>query len=38
MKRILLLTVSDLAPCVASARDLDGRYADPPLRESFDLL
>jgi hypothetical protein len=41
MKRILLLTVVILAACllgVASARDLDGRYADSPLREWFDHL
>jgi hypothetical protein len=41
MKRILLLTVVVLAACllgVASARDLDGRYADSPLREWFDHL
>ena len=41
MKRILLLTVGILAAClfgVASARDLDGRYADSPLREWFDHL
>jgi hypothetical protein len=38
MKRILLLTVSVLAACLfgaASGRDLDGRYADSPLREWF---
>jgi hypothetical protein len=41
MKRILLLTVSVLAACLfgaASGRDLDGRYADSPLREWFDHL
>jgi len=35
MKRILVLTVGFLAACLfggASARDLDGRYADSPLR------
>jgi len=41
MKRILLLTVGILAASLfggASARDLDGRYADSPLREWFDRL
>ena len=41
MKRILLLTVGILAACLlsgASARDLDGRYADSPLREWFEHL
>jgi hypothetical protein len=41
MKCILLLTLGILAACffdVASARDLDGRYADSPLREWFDHL
>jgi hypothetical protein len=41
MRRILLLTVSVLAACLfgaASGRDLDGRYADSPLREWFDHL
>jgi hypothetical protein len=41
MKRILLLTVGILAACLfgdASGRDLDGRYADSPLREWFDHL
>jgi hypothetical protein len=41
MKCILLLTFGILAAClfgVASARDLDGRYADSPLREWFNSL
>jgi hypothetical protein len=41
MKCTLLLTVGIVAAClfgVAGARDLDGRYADSPLREWFDHL
>jgi hypothetical protein len=41
MKLILLLTVGILVPCFfggVNARDLDGRYADSPLREWFNQL
>ena len=41
MKRILLLTVGILVPCFfggVNARDLDGRYADSPLRDWFNHL
>ena len=41
MKRILLLTVGILFPCFfggVNARDLDGRYADSPLRDWFNHL
>jgi len=41
MKRILFLTVGVLVPCFfggVNARDLDGRYADSPLRDWFNHL
>ena len=41
MKRILLLTVGMFAACLlsaVSARNLDGRYADSPLKDWFDHL
>ena len=41
MKRILFLTVGILVPCFfggVNARDLDGRYADSPLRDWFNHL